>query len=57
MDPDLERADRRPPTPSYAECHLREDPTGVGAAVVGSSFEHGVNASPLHVGRDGKVRD
>jgi hypothetical protein len=114
MNPDPEPA-RRPPTAdalSHAEFRLREDGTGVGAAVVRSSFEHGervwdiiirdadewhyvrvlgsdlgpfsnistesveqgierfaatlpaeqrlrrlLNASPLHIGRDGKVRD
>jgi hypothetical protein len=59
---------RRPPIPdsvSHAEFHLREDGTGVGAAVVRSSLEHGERTwdvivrdadewpdSPLHVGRD-----
>jgi hypothetical protein len=115
MDPNPERGDWRPATGdtvSHAEFHVREDGTGVGAAVVRSSFEHGervwdvivrdahewhyvrvlgsdlgafpnistedieqgverfaatlppqqrlrqlLNASPLHIGRDGKVRD
>jgi hypothetical protein len=114
MDPYSEPA-RRPPTAdsvSHAEFHLREDGTGVGAAVVRSSLQHGermwdvivrdadewhyvrvlgsdlgpfpsistediergierfaatlpaerrlrqlLNANPLHIGRDGKVRD
>jgi hypothetical protein len=114
MDPYPEPP-RRPPTAdalSHAGFHLREDGTGIGAAVVRSSFEHDervwdvivrdaeewhyvrvlgfdlgpfsqistenieegverfaatlpaeqrlyqlVNASPLHIGRDGKVRD
>ena len=43
MDPDPEPL-RRPTTADaicHAEFHLREDGTGVGAAVVRSSFEHG----------------
>ena len=43
MDPYPEPA-RRPPTAdfvSHAEFHVREDGTGVGAVVVGSSLEHG----------------
>jgi hypothetical protein len=47
MDPDLERGYRRPSTAdtlSHAEFHLREDGTGVGAAVVRSSLKHGERA-------------
>jgi hypothetical protein len=47
MDPDPERGYRSPSTAdilSHAEFHLCEDSTGVGAAVVRSSFEHGERA-------------